>query len=371
MMESLIGMMAKLGTRVGLAEPAPAALYRAGTYYRKAPHGSKLSIRFFLGPRQAIGVVASGSQTLFWHIFDLPPGEETVAILAAYSTLWMIIRHCGITPPIDLVVVHGRSELTLTQDAGVFRERTGARLIRCPEPSYDVGAAAMGVALTNAPYDVDGHDLAREITPAMTVSDVFPWGEVGLHGVLLGAVSLFLMGTAAETEGRLKTTALELKASSWLKDQNQAKLATEKVAIEERQKTISTFRNSRVAWSTPLRTIAAAAPDDTVLMTLTGVAELDSSTKSSGGKPKKQLVMSFTTPLSEDGSVPPEIDGFLTTLREEPAIKRNFPLIEISGLQASPAKPGNLRVASYSVICLPKIEAAPKKPEPTKAAAKP
>ena len=178
MMESLIGMMAKLGTRVGLAEPAPAALYRAGTYYRKAPHGSKLSIRFFLGPRQAIGVVASGSQTLFWHIFDLPPGEETVAILAAYSTLWMIIRHCGITPPIDLVVVHGRSELTLTQDAGVFRERTGARLIRCPEPSYDVGAAAMGVALTNAPYDVDGHDLAREITPAMTVSDVFPWGEV-------------------------------------------------------------------------------------------------------------------------------------------------------------------------------------------------
>ena len=179
------------------------------------------------------------------------------------------------------------------------------------------------------------------------------------------------MGTAAETEGRLKTTALELKASSWLKDQNQAKLATEKVAIEERQKTISTFRNSRVAWSTPLRTIAAAAPDDTVLMTLTGVAELDSSTKSSGGKPKKQLVMSFTTPLSEDGSVPPEIDGFLTTLREEPAIKRNFPLIEISGLQASPAKPGNLRVASYSVICLPKIEAAPKKPEPTKAAAKP
>ena len=213
-------------------------------------------------------------------------------------------------------------------------------MIRSPEPSYDMGAVAMGVALTNAPYDVDGHNLAREITPALTISDIFPWGELAVQGVLLGAVSLFLMGTAAETEGRLKATAVELKASSWLKDQTQAKLATEKAAIEDRQKTISAFRNSRVAWSMPLRTIAAAAPDDTVLMTLSGVAELDSANKSTGAKAKKQLVMSFTTPLSEDGSVPAEIDGFLTTLRGEPAIKRNFPLIEISGLQANVPQAG-------------------------------
>ena len=106
-MESLIAMMARLGTRVGLAEPAPAALCRAGVYFQKSPHGSKLSVRFFLGPTQATGVVASGMQTLFWHIFDLPPGEETIAILAAYSTLWMVVRHCGISLPIDLVVVHG------------------------------------------------------------------------------------------------------------------------------------------------------------------------------------------------------------------------------------------------------------------------
>ena len=104
-------MMSGLGTRVGLAEPAPAALYRAGAFYQKAPRGSKLCARFFLGEQQAIGVLAAGAQPLFWHTFDLPSGEETTAILAAYSTLWMLGRHSRITLPIDTVIVHGRPEV--------------------------------------------------------------------------------------------------------------------------------------------------------------------------------------------------------------------------------------------------------------------
>ena len=124
--ESSIAVISRVGGRVGLLEPGPAALFRAGSYHRKAPRGSKLCVRFFLGEYQAIGIIAAGPRPLFWHTFDLAPGDETATILAAYSTLWMMGRQARITIPIDTVIIHGRPELALAQQPEEFRQRTGA-----------------------------------------------------------------------------------------------------------------------------------------------------------------------------------------------------------------------------------------------------
>lgn len=204
---STIEMMDGLGTRVGLAEPAPAALCRAGAFFKKTPRGSKLTARFFLGQQTAIGVLAAGPQPLFWHTFDLPKGDEATAILAANSTLWMLGRHSRINLSIDTVIVHGRPELEITREPDAFRQRTGARLIRCDQPSYDSAATALGVALANPLADEPGHDLAHSLKPPLRVRDIFPWGELVLHGVLVGAVSLFLNGAATEVNAQLKAVA--------------------------------------------------------------------------------------------------------------------------------------------------------------------
>jgi hypothetical protein len=354
--ESLIEMMGGFGTRVGLAEPVPAALYRAGMYYRKPPRGSKLGVRFFLGPHQAIGVLAAGAQPLFWHTFDLTPGEETVAILAAYSTLWMLWRNCRIPLPIDTMIVHGRPEVVLTQQPEAFQQRTGARLIRCTEPNYDSAAAALGVALANPLEDESGLDLSRALKPAATIRDIFPWGELAVQGALLGAVSLFLTGTAAEANVQLSEIGIQLKAFSWLKDWDQKKLEAEKKALQERSQSLNAFQNSRIAWSAPLRSIAAAAPESTVITSMSGTATLEGGSKSSPTGSKKQLTVNFSTPMADDGSLPSEIDGFLASLRKDPTLKRNFPLIEVSGLRSNPARQKGRAFASYTVICLPKVE---------------
>ena len=95
--------------------------------------------------------------------------------------------------------------------------------------------------------------------PAVSIREIFPWGELVLHGVLIGAVSLFLIGTVAEAHSRLKDRGAELASLTWLKDQDQVKLETEKKFVEEQAKVIKSFRDNRVDWSMPLRIIAAEA----------------------------------------------------------------------------------------------------------------
>jgi hypothetical protein len=351
--ESLIEMMSRLGTCVELIEPAPSALYRAGVYHRKAPRGSKLCARFFLGENQAIGILAAAAQPLFWHTFDVPAGEGTAAILAAYSTLWMMGRHARITVPIDTVIVHGRPDLTLTQQEDDFRQRTGARFIRCTEPNYDSAAVALGLALASPLTDDQGLDLARTLKPPVKLRDIFPYGEVVAHSVLLAVASLFLLGMTAETNHRLRSIGGALKAFPWITNQDQSKLDAEKNEVQQRLKAISVFRDSRVSWAGSLRTIAATMPESTVITTLSGDAEIEAGSRSGPAKSKKKLVVSFETPLAGNGSLPQEIDGFLASLRGDAKLRRHFPLIEVTGFRASAVKQGVRPSASYSIVCLP------------------
>ena len=286
-------------------------------------------------------MLAAGPQPLFWHAFDLPPATRTTAILAANSTLWMLGRHSRITLPIDTVIVHGRPELTLTQDPEAFRQRTGARLIRCAEPDYDLGRRRPGGRPGQLPGRRHRARPGTRLKPAVSIREIFPWGELGLHGALLGAVSLFLIGTAAEANARLQAVGTELSAFSWLKKQDQAKLDAEKKAlagtVESRRKRFGAAESTG-PWCCERR--GRGAREHRPSPALSGDAEVGTTSKAASGKGKKQLIMNFATPMSEDGSVPREIDGFLAALRGEPTLKRLFPLIEITGLRANPAKTG-------------------------------
>jgi hypothetical protein len=358
--ESSIDLLTKLGTRVGLIEPTPAALFRAGTHFQKAPRGSKLSVRFFLGDAQAIGILAAGSQPLFWHTFDLTKGDETSAMLAAYSTLWMMGRDARISTAIDSVIIHGRPDLVLAQlEDENCRQRLGAKLVRCSKPSYDLGAAAFGLSLADPFVDFKGLDLARTLKPVVTIRDIFPYAELLAHGTLLGAVSLYLIGVANEANERMRATARELRTITWLAKEDQKKLDAEKKTVQDRLKAVTEFRSSRAAWSALLRTIAVAMPRSTIITSMSGDAEIEAAGGRSGpSRSKKKLVVSFETPVAGNGSLPPEIDAFLTKLRGDATLKRHFPLIEVTGFRSNPTRAGSTPSASFSVVCLPGSEKA-------------
>ena len=75
-------------------------------------------------------------------------------------------------------------------------------------------------------------------------------------------------------------------------------------------KAVSAFRDTRVNWAGSLRTIAAAMPENNLITALSGDAEIEAGSRSGPARSKKKLVVSFETPLAENGSLPHEIDGF-------------------------------------------------------------
>ncbi len=349
-------ILERLDLRIASMEPAPSGLLRAGEHWSRTSRGSKFSLRIFLGAKKALGMAVAHGHPLFWHGFDLTPGEESKAILGAYSTLWMLARHSRITTPIDHVVIHGRPDLTLSLDADAFRARTRARLIRVSEPDYDLGTAAFGIALNNPLLQPASLDLGRAVKSQVSIADIFPWGELLVQGLMVAGVSLFLVATSMDMETRFRSTRTQSKVFPWLGDLAQAKLDQEKKELEQRIKTVDTFIKSRVPWSAQLRTIALDTPDTTIITSLTGDGPMQGMAPSA--QMKKQMVVNFATPLARDGSMPSEVNELIARLRKEPVILKDFSSIEVTGLRASESNGG--KEVTYSVVCLPGSEPAKK-----------
>ena len=168
-----------------------------------------------------------------------------------------------------------------------------------------------------------------------------------------------------ELDTQLKTTEVELHTISWLKDQDRTKLEAEKKTLDDRFKALESFESSRVDWSTQLRTISTHIPASTLVTSFQGNGELNDKGPGNSSN-KNQMVVNFTTPLGEDGDVPPEVNEFIAKLRVEPAMKKTFPMIDVSGVQARAGQGGQNPIAVYSVVCKP---GATPKTEPVKAGA--
>jgi hypothetical protein len=355
---NLVDALGRAGVQVASAEPAPSALLRLALLEGRGSRGAKLCMRFFLGPRRALALMSCGPHPLFWQVFELPPGAEEDAIRSAYSTLWLLWRRHGVKVPIAAVHLHGRPGLALSAQREAFRKQAGAEVFRSSGPGYDAASIARGIAMADPLLEDVGLDLARRYRPDVPIREIFPWTEACLQAVLIGGVSLLLCASAADVQTAFRHARSQSAEFSWMGDDDQAKLDAEQKGIEDQITYAKGFLRSRVAWTEQLRTIAADTPEGTTITTLSGDADVEIEGAPSKRKGDKQLVVQFNTPLPEDGSIPPHIDRFLSTLREEPLVLRHFPNINVSGLQTGMLGKER-KVAVYSVVFQPKARSGP------------
>jgi hypothetical protein len=135
-----------------------------------------------------------------------------------------------------------------------------------------------------------------------------------------------------------------------------AQLEAEKKELQQKASTVEKFLDSRITWTDCARGVTARLPDNVFLTSLEARNKLGSEKKGSRrGKPEKALVIRGAAPLTEDGSVPHEIDLFLNALREHPMLQKELPDMELADLQETPSQSDDdSLLASFTITCVPK-----------------
>lgn len=353
-MAEALEALKKRSARLVLVEPTSCSLLRLATDRLKAPRGKKLSARFLLGDRQALGMVVAGGLPLHWRLFDLPAGEEPLAIHSALVGLRMHVRSWKIDAGINTVLIHGRPDLASKLDPAELGSRMGAKVARADGPGYDSASIAQGLALGPL-VEEKGFDLSRTLKPHESIGEIFPWGNLIIQASLLVFVVTLMSERARSLENSHAAVRSSIAKYRWLGTRQAGELDKEKKTLEQKDKTAEAFLASRIIWSEHVRDVASHLPPNTRITSLQGAGELENlSGKGSLSPPKKTFVMRLETPIPPTGEMPREVDGLLESLRDKSQVKREFPIIELKDLKTMKTQgKGGEFVATYSIVCLP------------------
>ncbi len=153
----------------------------------------------------------------------------------------------------------------------------------------------------------------------------------------------------------------ELAKRTWARNKSQADLVKEQRDLTAKVDAVKSFVGSRILWTEYTHDVSERLPLDAKLSMFQGMAELEGGK----GKPKKMFLIRGETPVDEDGAMPIDIDDFLSSLRSDPLLKRDFPEVEVSDIKTTqPTQKTDTATAIFTVLCLPKtiaVVAAPAK----------
>jgi hypothetical protein len=131
-------------------------------------------------------------------------------------------------------------------------------------------------------------------------------------GVVLGAHAAKLDELSATTRATQRTSLVGVDAG---------KLGKETKELEQRVEAVRKFAESRISWASYTSDLAARLPSTARLTALVGKNALETG-KSKGASGLFQV--DGMAPLLPDGSIPREIDAFLSKVPGDPLWKRDF-----------------------------------------------
>lgn len=352
-LSDLLKTLQKCDVRTLRTEPAPLALLRAGVQQRKARR-STIAVRLFLSEHEAIAVVTAAATCVLWKTFSLPQGREIPTICSTIRSCQAMAARCGVDGQLDVAIVHGRQDLRdeLTNDE--FAKRAGLPVVCCDRPEWNGSAVAYGLALSSLTQQSgEGLDLSRSLTPAPSMWQIFPKGELAVQLVLVVCLALIMLLHWRGVSQADLPLHIELAKHSWVGSKTQADLTKEQQFLKQRVEAIRKFADSRIVWTKYTADISNRLPEHTTLLLLQGIYELED--PRSKIPPKKSYMIRAQSPIPSDGSTPKQIDELLTHLRDSPQLQQNFPLVALSDIKCPPvSKKNEISQAMFTIICLPK-----------------
>jgi hypothetical protein len=357
----LNGLMGALGStplRLVRAEPAPCALLRVAALQLAAPRRARTVVRVFLGAREALAVAVCAGLPLVWRAFALLPGREPPSLASSIRSLHALLPHCGVEGGIDALLIHGRADLHERLESEVSEHGLAARLLFARGPELADTSVAFGLALGCLGPAGETFDLAHALKPRARLRDLVPWGELAVQAALLVCMALFLLARSHDVDDACRAVQGAVARQKVLKSAPEAALRKEKKDLEQQVEAIRTFLAGRVLWSAHLHELSARLPTSAPLMGLQGQCELERAKKGEAGRSKKSLVLKASAPITPGGSTPREIDDFVGSLRGDPLLQKDFPLVELADIRWQAGTPTSKPLATFTVVCLPKDDRA-------------
>ena len=319
-MSNVVAMLSRLGVRPYRAEPGPCALVRMAEQKYRAPRRSKIVLRVFLGDAQGLAVLVSGGQPTAWKTFSLSPGREGFAILSTTRVLGAQQKHFGIEVNLDYAMVHGRAELHEQLQQEQLPSEIGTRVLWHDGPSLEGASTAYGLALGCLAQDTKAFDLSRTLKARAPIKEIFPWGELSFAAGLIGLMGAVLGMHSMELNRSYMALKTANRQHLCLESADPRSLKKEKKELEKKVDAMRNFIEGRVLWTTYAHDISERLPAKAELTMFQG--------KTGGGRRRKGGNSAFElqgkAPLEPDGSIPPEIDDFLTQLPRDPLWQRDF-----------------------------------------------
>jgi hypothetical protein len=336
-------------------EPGPAALLRAAAERHRAPRHVRIALRVFLSEAHGLAVMAAGDVPVAWRNFALPGGQEQAAVLSVVRTLQNLARNYGVTEPARALMLHGRPDLYAGFQEPSFGEEAGMRVVCCPGPELSPASMAFGLALGCLNEGSPAFDLSRTLKPQASFRELIPAGDLVLEAVALIAMGLLLWAQSLKIEDARRSVHLQNLRHECLASEPPERLEKEKNDLAQRVEAIGRFLDTRMLWTSYTHDLPARLPDGVKLNTFEGFYELERTGKrrDADTKPRRSLVMRAITPVLAGGAMPREIDAFLQSLRNDPLLRRDFPLVELADIKRTQDFRTLQWLANFTVVCLP------------------
>ena len=320
-MANVVSLLGKINVRPFRTEPATCALLRLAETKYRSPRRSKTAMHIFLGTNQGLAALVSGGLPLTWKTFSMTTGMEGFAVLSIVRGLTTQQNHFGIEANLDYVIIHGRPELHQQLQQEQLPSEIGTRVLWNDGPALTGESFAQGLALGCLSGEIKAFDLSRHLKARAPIKEIFPWGELGiaaLVGVMAGILGSHAM--------KLDRSYLAMKATN----SQHVCLAsvTEPKALEKDLKELTEkadamrgFLTKQIRWTTYTSDIAKRLPPEAQLAMFYGK-------NTTVGKKTKGGAVAFelrgSAPLSQDGTVRPDVDQFLTSLPNDKLWQRDF-----------------------------------------------
>src|SRR5262249_14937154 len=142
-----------------------------------------------------------------WKSFTLPQGREIPTICSSIRSCQAMAARCGIDSQPDVAIIHGRQDLRDALAGDDFAKKAGVPIVCCNGPELTGAAVANGLALSSLAQQAgQGLDLSRSLTPAPSLWQIFPKGELAVQVALVACMALVMVShwrTLGESEAPL------------------------------------------------------------------------------------------------------------------------------------------------------------------------